>query len=105
MLTVQRLQPNVTDMKMLVNSSSPVGVDGDSFLYTYMKDFIGFKQYNLINVSSEYSYTGNFKNRTISAAFLELPYADVFLNKYCEGYTATTPTLRFGGLGFVSNFF
>ncbi|KAL6206664.1 hypothetical protein ACLB2K_023913 [Fragaria x ananassa] len=101
MLTVQRLQPNVTDMQMLVNSSSPVGVDGDSFLYTYMKDFIGFKQYNLINVSSEYSYTGNFKNRTISAAFLELPYADVFLNKYCEGYTATTPTLRFGGLSFI----
>ncbi|KAL6197224.1 hypothetical protein ACLB2K_032833 [Fragaria x ananassa] len=101
MLTVQRLQPNVTDMKMLVNSSSPVGVDGDSFLYTYMKDVTGFKPDNLINVSSEYSYTGNFKNRTISAAFLELPYADVFLNKYCNGYTATTPTLRFGGLGFI----
>ncbi|KAL6201377.1 hypothetical protein ACLB2K_025091 [Fragaria x ananassa] len=69
MLTVQRLQPNVTDMQMLVNSSSPVGVDGDSFLYTHMKDVIGFKPDNLIN--------------------------------YCEGYTATTPTLRFGGLSFI----
>ncbi|XP_050371259.1 glutamate receptor 2.7-like [Argentina anserina] len=101
MLTIQRLQPNVTDIQMLKDTNAPIGLDGDSFVYKYMVDVIGFKSSNLINVSTEYNYTGNFKNKTISAAYLELPYADVFMNKYCQGYTATTPTFRFGGLSFI----
>ncbi|KAL6204782.1 hypothetical protein ACLB2K_022049 [Fragaria x ananassa] len=101
MLTIQRLQPNVTDIQMLLNTNAPVGLDGDSFVYNYMENVLKFKRDNLIKVLSEYSYTDNFQNKTISAAFLELPYADVFMNKYCEGYTSTTPTFRFGGLTFI----
>lgn len=102
MLTIQRLQPNVTDIEMLRRTDAQVGLDGDSFVCKYMEEVLEFNPKNLFNVSSEYSYTGEFKNERISAAFLELPYAEVFMNKYCEGYTATTPTYRFGGLSFVS---
>ncbi|KAK9936483.1 hypothetical protein M0R45_013324 [Rubus argutus] len=101
MLTVQRLQPNVTDIEMLRRTNAPVGLDGDSFVYKYMEEVLQFKLKNLVKVASEYNYTGEFKNKRILAAFLELPYAEVFMNKYCEGYTATTPIYRFGGLSFV----
>ncbi|KAM5588067.1 hypothetical protein ABKV19_006492 [Rosa sericea] len=101
MLTVQRLKPNVTDIEMLKKNNARVGLDGDSFVSKYMVEVLKFRQVNLMNVSSEYYYTGNFKNKTILAAFLELPYAEVFLNKYCDGYTANTPTFRFGGLSFM----
>jgi ionotropic glutamate receptor len=105
MLTIQRLKPNVTDIEMLKRTNSKVGLDGDSFVLDYMTNVLGFEQKNIVTIGSEYSYTEEFKNKSISAAFLELPYAKVFMNKYCKGYTATTPTYRFGGQGFVSIYY
>ncbi|PRQ33252.1 putative ionotropic glutamate receptor, metazoa [Rosa chinensis] len=102
MLTIQRLKPNVTDIEMLKRTNSKVGLDGDSFVVTYMERVLQFNSQNIITISNEFNYTEAFKNGSISAAFLELPYAKVFMNHYCKGYTATTPTFRFGGLGFVS---
>ncbi|XP_040363244.1 glutamate receptor 2.9 [Rosa chinensis] len=101
MLTIQRLKPNVTDIEMLKRTNSKVGLDGDSFVVTYMERVLQFNSQNIITISNEFNYTEAFKNGSISAAFLELPYAKVFMNHYCKGYTATTPTFRFGGLGFI----
>ncbi|KAM1485101.1 hypothetical protein TB1_036035 [Malus domestica] len=95
MLTVQRLKPNAT----YIDTNSKVGCDGDSFVIEYLQNVLGFK--NIIKVKSEYNYPNEFKKKTIEAAFLELPYAEVFMNEYCEGYTATAPTYRFGGLSFI----
>ncbi|GAU14587.1 hypothetical protein TSUD_96510 [Trifolium subterraneum] len=39
-------------------------------------------------------------NKTYDA-FLELPYEKVYISKYCKGYSASTPSTRFGGLGFM----
>ncbi|RVW29670.1 Retrovirus-related Pol polyprotein from transposon TNT 1-94 [Vitis vinifera] len=71
MLTVQRIVPDVMDVEWLKSYQSVVGCDGDSF-------------------------SGN-----ISAAFLELPYAKVFINQFCKNYTASETLNRFGGLGFA----
>ncbi|PNT39670.2 hypothetical protein POPTR_004G052500v4 [Populus trichocarpa] len=101
MLTVRRLQPNVTDIEWLKRNSLKVGCDGDSFVKNYLRNVLEFKPENIKNVSSEYSYEGEFESATISAAFLELPYEKVFIGHYCKRYSATTPTYRFGGLGFV----
>ncbi|KAK0577847.1 hypothetical protein LWI29_001071 [Acer saccharum] len=101
MLTVQRLKPNVTDIEWLKRNNLKVGCDGDSFVSEYLQNVLEFKSDNILNVSSEYKYQGEFKNNSIAAAFLELPYQKVFITHYCKGYTATTPTYRFGGLGFV----
>lgn len=103
MLTVRRLQPNVTDIEWLKRNSLKVGCDGDSFVKNYLRNVLEFKPENIKNVSSEYSYEGEFESATISAAFLELPYEKVFIGHYCKRYSATTPTYRFGGLGFVSS--
>ncbi|XP_062160551.1 glutamate receptor 2.5-like [Alnus glutinosa] len=101
MLTVQQLQPSVTDVDWLRKNNLTVGCDGDSFVRTYLNNVVGFNPQNILNVTSEYNYTGEFETNNISAAFLELPYEKVFLNKYCNGYIGTRPTTRFGGLGFI----
>ncbi|XP_065877224.1 glutamate receptor 2.9-like [Euphorbia lathyris] len=101
MLTIQRLQPNVTDIDWLKRNNLPVGCDGDSFVRNYLENVLGFKPENIRNVISEYDYTGLFQERRIYAAFLELPYQKVFNSHYCKQYIATAATYRFGGLGFV----
>uniref|UniRef100_A0A6M2EU14 Glutamate receptor n=1 Tax=Populus davidiana TaxID=266767 RepID=A0A6M2EU14_9ROSI len=101
MLTVRRLQPNVTDIEWLKRNSLKVGCDGDSFVRNYLQNVLGFKPENIKNVGYEYNYEGEFESASISAAFLELPYGKVFIGHYCKGYSAATPTYRFGGLGFV----
>lgn len=102
MLTVQRLQPTTADIDWLRNSNSKIGCDNDSFVKAYMIDVIKFKSENIITVQSEDNYTGLFERKEIAAAFLELPYEKVFINKYCKAYTSIRPTYRFGGFGFVS---
>ncbi|GMY37616.1 glutamate receptor 2.9-like [Fagus crenata] len=101
MLTVQKLQPNVTDIEWLKRNNLKIGCDGDSFVRKYLENVLNFNPQNIVNISSEDLYPGEFKSNHIAAAFLELPYEKVFLNEYCKGYTATIRTNRFGGLGFV----
>jgi len=103
MLTIQKLRPNVTNIEFLKANNLKIGCDGDSFVRNYLENVIKFKPENIVNVSSEDQYPGEFRSNNIAAAFLELPYEKVFLNKYCKGYTATIRTNRFGGLGFVSS--
>ncbi|PIA57963.1 hypothetical protein AQUCO_00500117v1, partial [Aquilegia coerulea] len=101
MLTVQRLEPTVTDMGTLRRSDSPVGCDGDSFVKKYLEEVLRFNKKNIITVKSEYDYPQEFKSGKIKAAFLEVPYKRVFLSRYCKDYQIAGPTDRFGGLGFV----
>lgn len=101
MLTIQRLQPNVTDILCLKKYNMKIGCDGDSFVRTYLEKVEQFKPENIINMDNEYSYEDAFKNNSIAAAFLELPYEKVYMSKYCKGYSASVPTTKFGGLGFM----
>ncbi|XVF25704.1 hypothetical protein REPUB_Repub13aG0236600 [Reevesia pubescens] len=101
MLTLQRLEPNITDIEWLKRANVKIGCDGDSFVRTYLEAVLGFKSSNIENVSSEYNYEGEFDSSHIAAAFLELPYEKVFLGHYCKQFTITPPNYRFGGLGFV----
>ncbi|PWA24309.1 hypothetical protein CTI12_AA628740 [Artemisia annua] len=99
MLTVRMLEPTVRDIEWVRKTNAPVGCDPDSFVGKYLKDVLKLK--NVKNISSQSDYPDNFKNGTISAAFLELPYEKYFLKQYCNEYTAVGPSYKFGGLGFV----
>ncbi|KAK9936487.1 hypothetical protein M0R45_013327 [Rubus argutus] len=101
MLTIQRLKPNITDITMLQRTDSKVGLNKGSFVANYLKNVLNFKQENIIKIGTESDYKEEFENKNISAAFLELPYAKVFMNQNCKRYTATTQSFRFGGLGFI----
>lgn len=102
LLTVKELESNL-DIQSVRDGGSYVGCDNESFLQDYLKDVLSFKpeQIYVLN-SSESSYVDEFRNNKIDAAFLEVPYEKVFLNKYCNAYASISPTYRFGGLGFVS---
>ncbi|KAL6133838.1 hypothetical protein ACLB2K_066071 [Fragaria x ananassa] len=100
-LTIQRLKPNVSDIETLKRTNSKVGLNTHSFVVKYLENELGFKPENLIKIAGESDYIEAFENRSISAALLEFPYAKVFMNLYCKGYTETTLSYRFGGLGFI----
>ncbi|KAJ1387550.1 Solute-binding protein family 3/N-terminal domain of MltF [Sesbania bispinosa] len=101
MLTVQQLQPNVKNIESLKWSNSKVGFSDDPFVRKYLENVLHFKSQNIIEVSGDYNYIEDFKNKRIAAAFIEIPYEKVFISKNCRGYSAFTPTNRFGGLGFM----
>ncbi|KAI8525619.1 hypothetical protein RHMOL_Rhmol13G0244200 [Rhododendron molle] len=46
-------------------------------------------------------YLREFEADNISAAFLEIPYAKVFVNRHCRKFTIIGTTYRFGGFGFI----
>ncbi|GKB86616.1 glutamate receptor 2.7-like protein [Tanacetum coccineum] len=99
MLTVRMLEPTVRDIEWIRKTNAPVGCDPDSFVGNYLTDVLKLK--NIKNISLQSEYPDNFKNGTISAAFLELPYEKYFLKEYCNEYTSVGPSYKFGGLGFV----
>lgn len=101
MLTVKQLEPDI-DIEWLKRTDQKVGC-GDSFMRRYLETVLDFKPENIIDVvPDEHHYLERFREGNITAAFLEVPYKKVFLNKHCKDYTTTTQTYRFGGLAFVS---
>ncbi|XP_041028010.1 glutamate receptor 2.9-like [Juglans microcarpa x Juglans regia] len=101
MLTVQQLQPTFTDIQSLKKNNLKVGCSGNSFVRKYVENELNFSSENIVDVSNEYMYLEEFQFNNIAAAFLELPYEKVFLNKYCKGYSGTMPVNRYGGLAFA----
>ncbi|KAL2341813.1 hypothetical protein Fmac_009753 [Flemingia macrophylla] len=101
LLTVKQLKPNVTDIQWLKKNNMKIGCDGDSFVRSFLEKVERFKPENIINVTNEYKYEDAFENKSIAAAFLELPYEKVFVSETCNRYTGSTPRTRFGGLGFM----
>ncbi|CAL5411356.1 unnamed protein product [Camellia sinensis] len=67
----------------------------------YTRDVLKYKSENVKLIRDQDEYLKAFKNGSISAAFLEIPYAKVFTNNYCMKYTVIGSTYRFGGFGFV----
>ncbi|XP_062095850.1 glutamate receptor 2.9-like [Humulus lupulus] len=99
-LTIRQLKPDI-DIEWLQKNNKTVGC-GDVFVCEYVKNVLGFKQEKIESkISDEDDYLKHFKENSIAAAFLEVPYEKVFLNKYCKGYTTTPSNYRFGGLAFA----
>ena len=100
-LTIQQLEPDI-DIEWLQRNDQKVGCS-DFFVCNYLENVLGFKKDNIVsNISDEDDYLKRFRDNKIAAAFLEVPYEKVFLNKYCKEYTTIPRTYRFGGLAFVS---
>ncbi|KAG5247028.1 glutamate receptor [Salix suchowensis] len=102
MLTVQRMEePNFSEYKSFQTKHLTVGCDNDSFVQNYLKSVLGFEKDHIKIIGHENDYPTEFEKKTIAAAFLELPYEKVFLDKYCKRYTGTKGEHRFGGFGFA----
>lgn len=102
LLTVKRLKSG-RDIDWLKQNNLPVGCDNSStFVKNYLVEVYDFNPKQVIQVDGEYDTMDKFNRKIISALFLESPYEKVFLNKYCNDYTAITAAYKFGGMGFVS---
>nr|POE59601.1 glutamate receptor 2.1 [Quercus suber] len=101
MLTVQHLGPTVTDIETLKSSNAIIGHCSGSFLSRYLVEVLHFNPNNIKNFSSTEAYAHALKNGEIAAAFLDVPLANLFLAKYCTGFTKAGPTYKVGGFGFA----
>uniref|UniRef100_A0A2N9GF25 Glutamate receptor n=1 Tax=Fagus sylvatica TaxID=28930 RepID=A0A2N9GF25_FAGSY len=98
MLTLRQLEPD--DTEWLKKNNLKVGCN-NLFVKNYLVNVFEFKQQNIVMVRNR-EYQEQFKSNNIAAAVLEIPYKEIFLNKYCNGYTSTILRSEgFGGLSFV----
>ncbi|XP_011082028.2 glutamate receptor 2.7-like [Sesamum indicum] len=104
MLTVQQLQPTLTDVNELIRNKEYVGYQEGSFVYGLLKR-LNFDESRLLPYNSPEQWDELFSKGTgnggIAAAFEEIPYINVFLAKYCSKYTTVGPTYKTDGFAFV----
>ncbi|KAG8380242.1 hypothetical protein BUALT_Bualt07G0172900 [Buddleja alternifolia] len=103
-LTVQRLQPAVTDVNELIRKGEYVGCHKGSFIYDLLQE-LGFdkskiRTYKYPEEVDEALSKGSAKGG-ISALFSVTPYTKLFLSKYCDKYTTVGPTYPTEGFAFV----
>eukprot|EP00261_Vitis_vinifera_P033910 XP_019075153.1 PREDICTED: glutamate receptor 2.8-like isoform X2 [Vitis vinifera] len=101
MLTVQQLNPTITDINELIKKGERVGYQYGSFVYEFLIKSMKFDESNLVKYESPEELDELFSKGGITAAFDEIPYMKIFLAKYCSKYTAVGPTYKFDGFGFV----
>lgn len=100
MLTVQKLQPTVTDVNLLIRNNEYVGYMQGSFVYGLLKK-MNFHESRLIEYDSPENLHDLLSKGSIAAAFHEIPYIKLFLGKYCSKYMMVGPINKADGFGFV----
>ncbi|KAH7859108.1 hypothetical protein Vadar_031628 [Vaccinium darrowii] len=106
MLTVEKLQPSVTDIKDLRRNGEYVGYHNG----TFFKALLRSKEFNLTK-SRNYSTFEQYddalskgsRNGGVAAIIHEVPYIRLFLSnlKYCTKYTMVGPIYKTAGFGFA----
>nr|DAD27619.1 TPA_asm: hypothetical protein HUJ06_029087 [Nelumbo nucifera] len=104
MLTVQKLQPTITDVQELIKSGKNVGYQDGSFVVGFLKK-MGFdesklKVYNSVEECND-GLTKGSHNGGFDAVYDEIPYIKLILSSYCSKYTMVGPTYKTDGFGFV----
>ncbi|KAF9681348.1 hypothetical protein SADUNF_Sadunf06G0216600 [Salix dunnii] len=104
LLTVEQLQPTVTDVHELIMKEEYVGYQEGSFVRGLLLD-LGFKESKLMVYSSpeecHHFFSKGSGNGGIAAAFDELPFIKLILSRNCSKYTMIDLKIKTGGLGFV----
>ncbi|KAL3721199.1 hypothetical protein ACJRO7_005938 [Eucalyptus globulus] len=103
LLTVQQLQPTVTDIDTLIRNGECIGYQNDSFIPGLLKS-IGVNESKLKVLTTLEDFHGNLSkgsNGGVSAIVDELPYLRLVLAKYCSKYKLVGPTYKTAGFGFA----
>ncbi|XP_055832305.1 glutamate receptor 2.8-like [Solanum dulcamara] len=105
MLTLQQLQPSITDLNDLIKNGEYVGYQEGSFVKdVFLKrmnfDSSKFRSYSTLEDYNNALLRGS-KNGGVGAIVDELPYLRLFLNKYCRKYIMVGPTYKAAGFGFA----
>uniref|UniRef100_A0A7N0T9M2 Glutamate receptor n=1 Tax=Kalanchoe fedtschenkoi TaxID=63787 RepID=A0A7N0T9M2_KALFE len=104
MLTVQKLQPTITDINELLKRGDVVGCKHGSFVFGLLKN-LGFVESKLMSYNTLEDLNDAFSrgsgNGGIAAVFDEIPYMRLFLGKHCSKYAMVGPKFKTAGFGFV----
>uniref|UniRef100_A0A0E0M1H9 Ionotropic glutamate receptor C-terminal domain-containing protein n=1 Tax=Oryza punctata TaxID=4537 RepID=A0A0E0M1H9_ORYPU len=103
-LTVQQLQPTVTDIHELLKNGEYVGYRNGSYLSDLLKG-LGFDRTKLRAYDNPDEFADALakgsQNGGIAAVVHEVPYIKIFLAKHCKGYTMVGPIYKSEGFGFA----
>ncbi|XP_021805283.1 glutamate receptor 2.8-like [Prunus avium] len=104
LLTVQQLQPTVSDIKDVLRNGDNVGYAENTYIYELLKQ-VGFddskiKMFRSFEECDELLSKGS-ANGGISAAVDETPSMKLFLAKYCTKYAMIGPIFKAAGFGFA----
>lgn len=105
LLTVQQLQPTITDIHDLVKNGDFVGYQSGSFIDGLLKSMeFDESKLKICNTSIDYddALSKGSRNGGVAAIVDELPYLRLFLAKYCNKYAMVGPTYQTAGFGFVT---
>ncbi|XP_061374693.1 glutamate receptor 2.6-like, partial [Gastrolobium bilobum] len=72
-----------------------------SFLQKYPQEVLHFQPAKIKQFSSLEEFAEALRRKEIAAAFLEVPWAKIFLSKYCKEFIQAEPMYKFGGFGFA----
>ncbi|KAL7594815.1 hypothetical protein Lser_V15G30828 [Lactuca serriola] len=104
MLTVQKLQPTVTNIYELIARGENVGYQDGSYVRDMLKD-MGFPSSKLKNYSSFQEYadalSNGSKNNGVAAIVDDVPYLKMLMAKNCNKYLMVGPTYKSAGFGFA----
>lgn len=104
MLTVQQLQPSITNLFDLIKNGEYIGYQTGSFITELLKskkfEASQFRNYNTFEEYDEALRKGS-RNGGVDGIVDELPYIRLFLAKYCRKYTMVGPTFKTAGFGFA----
>uniref|UniRef100_A0A0E0HM05 Ionotropic glutamate receptor C-terminal domain-containing protein n=1 Tax=Oryza nivara TaxID=4536 RepID=A0A0E0HM05_ORYNI len=104
MLTAERLQPSVTDLKQLLANGDSVGHQNGSFVQSILKK-LKFDDHKIKVYSTQEEYAKALrmgsKHGGVSAIFDEIPYLNSFCSKYGREFQMVGPIDRTSGFGFV----
>jgi len=100
MLTVQQLEPTVSHYRDLILHNKRVGYPKGSFVRDRLKQ-MNFSDSQLVMYKSMEELFTAFQNHSIDAAFDEIPYLKLFVERHCSKYTMVGSSFRTAGFGFV----
>nr|POE59593.1 glutamate receptor 2.1 [Quercus suber] len=100
-LHVQKLEASVNDVESLQYGNAVVGCCRGSFVAKYLVDVLRFHKGNIRTYNSPEEYAHALRSKEIAAAFLEVPFAKLFLAKYCKEFITAGPTYKDGGFSYV----
>lgn len=100
-LTVQQLQPTVTDLDQLIRNGNHIGYLNASFMPGLLSR-LNVDKSRLIAYDSPAEYNEGLSNGSVAAIIDEIPYLRVFLANYSNSYTMIGPIAKVDGFGFVS---
>ncbi|XP_010242322.1 PREDICTED: glutamate receptor 2.8-like [Nelumbo nucifera] len=104
MLTVEQLQPTITDIKDIIKNGEYVGFQEGSFVAGLMESLnVNKSKLRAYGSIEEYHEALSKGSRCggVSAIVDEMPYIKLFLAKYCNKYTLAGRTYKIAGFGFA----